>query len=219
MTRSPQAVKTAARSLTGILLICGVLTCSADHVVFARHDGPQFPAGAQPHLTSRNSSSAMQLHVDDESAVPQFDTVRLPPNLIVSAPLQRTVESMLRGSPTFRRQCARLADASSLTVSLEHVLIAARAKSQALTDVTVDRDGRMRARVQLGQAQDREEAIAHEFEHIIEQLDGVDLASLARQSTAAVRFRDEANRFETERALATGRQVAREIRMAGRKRM
>jgi hypothetical protein len=103
---------------------------------------------------------------------------------------------------------------------LEHVLIAANDRSQAITNFGVDPDGRNHAHVQLGQlARDREEIIAHEFEHIIEQLDGVDLPSLARQATAGVRLTPDADRYETDRAVAVGRQVSQEIRTAGRKRM
>jgi hypothetical protein len=47
----------------------------------------------------------------------------------------------------------------------------------------------------------------------------VDLPSLARQATAGVRITHDADRFETERAVAIGRQVSQEIRTAGRKRM
>jgi hypothetical protein len=219
MTRSRQALKTVARRLGGNVLMWSVLACSANHVALAR-EGRQFPADSgQAHLRARHSSSVMQLHVDDESALPQFGEVRLPPNLIVSVPLQETVESMLRDSPTFRRQCARLTHSPSITVSVEQVIIPAAARSLAVTDFSFDRGGRIVAHVQLGQAPDREEAIAHEFEHIIEQLDGVDLPSLARHATAGVRVTDHIDRFETERAVAMGRQVTHEIRSARRKRM
>ena len=219
MTRSRQALKTVARRLGGNVLMWSALACSANQVALAREQR-QFPADSgQAHLMARHSSSVMQLHVDDESALPQFGEVRLPPNLIVSAPLQQTVESMLRDSSTFRRQCARLTHSPSITVSVEQVIIAAAARSLAVTDFSFDRDGRMFAHVQLGQAPDREEVIAHEFEHIIEQLDGVDLPSLAKQATAGVRVTDHVDRFETERAVAMGRQVSHEIRSARRKRM
>lgn len=166
----------------------------------------------------RRSSNASQVHIPDESTLPRFDEVHIPPNLVVARPLRQIIEAMLRDSPTFRRQCARLGRSSSLTISVDHVLFALRARSQAVTDFSIDDEGRRVARVQLGQAADREEVLAHEFEHIIEQLDGVDLASLAKSATASVR-RTDADRFETERAIAAGRQVVREIRTARRSRM
>lgn len=221
MTRSHNVVKTIARWLGRHVLIASMLACSVNHIALARQDRQQFPAesGGQAHLIARHSSSVIQLHVDEESAVPQFEEVRLPRNLIISASLRPLVESMLRDSPTFRRQCARLTDSSLITVSVEQVIIAATARPQAVTDFSFDRNGRMFAHVQLGQTADREEVIAHEFEHIIEQLDGVDLPSLARHATAAVRLTQDVDRFETERAVAVGRQVTHEIRAARQKRM
>jgi hypothetical protein len=221
MTRSIEPVRTVGRWLGGSLLMWSVLACSIDHLALAQRDQQQLPAdtAGPAQLTTRHSTSAMQLHVDDGRAVPRFDEVRLPPNLIVSAALRQTVESMLRDSPTFRRQCARLTDSPLLAVSVEHVIMPAAARSQAVTDFSSERAGRMFAHVRIGQTMDREEVIAHEFEHIIEQLDGVDLPALARHGTAGVRLAGNVDRFETERAVAMGRQVSQEIRAARRKRM
>jgi hypothetical protein len=221
MTRSEEAVRRIARWFGGNLLMCGVLVCSVSQLALAREDQQPLPAdtAGPAQLMARHSSSAMRLHVDDGRAVPQFEEVRLPPNLIVSAALRQTVESMLRDSPTFRRQCARLRDSPLLTVSVEQVVIPAAAGSQALTDYSVGHAGRTFAHVRLGQTMDREEIIAHEFEHITEQLDGVDLPSLARHGAAGVRLAGNVDRFETERAVAMGRQVSQEIRTARRRRM
>ncbi len=52
------------------------------------------------------------------------------------------------------------------------------------------------------------ELLGHEFEHLIEQLDGVDLSAMARGGEAR-RLTDGA--FETERAIAAGQQVAGEV--------
>ena len=60
---------------------------------------------------------------------------------------------------------------------------------------------------------DLEELIAHELEHVLEQVDHVDLEAHVR-SGAAWRNRDEG--FETRRAIEAGRLVAREIASARR---
>jgi hypothetical protein len=221
MTRSPRAVNPAARRVIASMLASIVVACWIDSAAIAAQDRQQFPpgTGGQTDLIARHSSSAIRVHIDEDSAAPQFDNVRLPANLVVAAPLRQTLESMLRDSPTFRRQCARIASAASLVVTVERVIIPAGARSLAVTAVRSDADGRMSADVRLGQSGDREELIAHEFEHVIEQLDGVDLLSLARDATAGVRFTEDADRFETERAVAMGRQVAHEIRTARRKHM
>ena len=114
----------------------------------------------------------------------------------------------------FRRQCARLAGSRSTVITVDDAVIPDRAPFRAATDFTVDRQGRTLARVRLGSRVDLEERIAHEFEHIIEQLDGVDLRSLARRETAGVHAVHDDGHFETERAIAVGRQVVQEIRTA-----
>src|SRR5262245_52161597 len=52
-------------------------------------------------------------------AEPSPDDVELPGNLIVPEMYRDMVESMRQHSPTFRRQCMRIASASRLTVVLE----------------------------------------------------------------------------------------------------
>jgi hypothetical protein len=60
------------------------------------------------------------------------------------------------------------------------------------------------------------ELIAHEFEHILEQLDGVDLAAWAgRSGVRRVGGSDREGPFETERARQVGRLVAGEYLSAG----
>ena len=49
-----------------------------------------------------------------------------------------------------------------------------------------------------------------EFEHIVEQLDGVDLARFARLAPGTV-WATGTQQFETERAAHTGRLVAAEV--------
>ncbi len=218
MSRSPSAF---ARWLSRCLLVGSVLGCSVNDA-WARQSEQQLlttDADTQAHLMARRSSSAAQLLNDNDAAVPQFVEARLPPNLIVSPLLRPVVESMMRDSPTFRRQCARLTNSPLITVSLEQLVVVRAGGAQAVTDFSFDRDARMAAHVKLGPTADREELIAHEFEHIIEQLDGVDLRSLARHGTAGVRFTQDLEQFETDRAATTGRQVTEEIRMARRKRM
>ena len=56
------------------------------------------------------------------------------------------------------------------------------------------------------------ELIAHELEHVIEQLDGVDLAAkLRRPNSGVYATGDSGNLFETTRAKRVGFQVAREV--------
>jgi hypothetical protein len=52
--------------------------------------------------------------------------------------------------------------------------------------------------------------VAHEFEHVIEQLDGVNLRDLERRGQGA--WKSGGRMFETQRAITVGRRVWREMR-------
>jgi hypothetical protein len=54
------------------------------------------------------------------------------------------------------------------------------------------------------------ELVAHEFEHLLEQIEGLDLRRLARVKGSGVHER-EGQVFETDRAQAAGRVVAAEM--------
>jgi hypothetical protein len=68
--------------------------------------------------------------------------------------------------------------------------------------------GALAAEIEIRSAPELTELLAHEFEHLIEQLDGVDLKALAKAGMAH-RLADGA--FETARAVAAGQQVAGEV--------
>jgi hypothetical protein len=122
------------------------------------------------------------------------------------------VESMLRDSPTFRRQCLRISGAQDLTVRLDIRGVPSRLDVRATTKLTRQEHGRLSAVIDISVRHDVEELIAHEFEHIIEQLDGVDLASWARRPhTGVSSLLYDANVFETTRAKRVGLKVVSEL--------
>ena len=59
------------------------------------------------------------------------------------------------------------------------------------------------------------ELLAHELEHVIEQIEGIDLAALARSGSIRVRQRPD-GAFETARAQNAGLTVATELKAATR---
>ena len=155
----------------------------------------------------RSSQHAVGVYVAGESAV--FDGAACAPNLTVASSYQPLVDTMLARSQTFRRQCARIAAAPYLSVVIRtDPPVGKRVK--ALTEIHRVPGGRVEAVVQIGHSADVGELIAHEFEHILEQLDGVDLAVKARLRGSGVRRLGEINAYETTRAIVTGRRVARE---------
>jgi hypothetical protein len=130
---------------------------------------------------------------------------------IVISPIYRTaVATMLRYSPTFRRQYNRLVRASDLRIEIVPAVLTA-SPDGALTRI-VRRTGGMDADVQVGPFGDPVLLIAHEFEHILEQLDDVDLPAMATRTATGVHLVPGSTQFETDRAIAAGRQVADEVR-------
>lgn len=144
---------------------------------------------------------------DAPAAAPPIE----PPNVVLPEGVRETVAAMLRASPTFRRQCARIGRTSFLRVVVTRSLLSGWSAGGALTRITRIGGGRIVADVQLGHAGDHVTLLAHEFEHILEQLDGVDLAAMAARPGTGVRELPRTRSFETERAIAVGRQVASEV--------
>jgi Tol biopolymer transport system component len=142
-------------------------------------------------------------------AVVRGDGAALPSNLTASAIFQPALERMWQLSPTFRRQCRRLSAARQLHVNLLLEELArhpssyhARASMRHRNGVLVSSD------IHLARLDDPVELIAHEIEHVIEQLDQVDLQAHARSGTV---WKRDDGAFETRRAIAIGRRVAHEM--------
>jgi len=139
----------------------------------------------------------------------------LPANLVVPPTLRPLLTKMWTHSQTFRRQCARLRAEPRLVVRVHTDAAGAPRGGQATTQIERGATGLV-ADVYLELANrnassDWTELIAHEFEHIIEQLDGLDLSRLARVSPDTVWVTAGRQVFETQRARYTGRVVAAEV--------
>jgi hypothetical protein len=76
--------------------------------------------------------------------------------------------------------------------------------------MTWTRDGRLIAVVEIFPLHDYVESLAHELEHIIEQLDGVDLPGKAARRRAGVTAVSP-DVFETTRATRVGQRVRSEV--------
>ena len=135
-----------------------------------------------------------------------------PANVIMAGELRATFETMLRTSPTFRRQCLRIAAEPRLTIHLDMSPPLWRSDVRATTYFTRASDGPMTAVVRIGPLNDTVELIAHELEHVIEQLDGIDLAAAARVGGMGVRSMTNAQGiYETIRANRVGLRVSGEV--------
>ena len=202
------AVHCLVRCLPMLLALCGMSAA-----VYAQQVDVQLAGNRATPIAMLQTMHATHVYSDEESRQSPSTIVPLPRNIVVPPALQGVVESMMRLSPTFRRQCARLASAAGLTVTVARAIPATEG-SLATTRMMMSPEGHLYAVVHLGPTAANEELLAHEFEHIIEQLDGVDLAAMAKRNGTGVRTTGESGCFETDRARAMGRQVASEIRAA-----
>ena len=177
------------------------------------------PGLAQSNGARRRTASAVSIHPTlaegvavYSEAFPVSDATALPPNLSVPSLYRSVLETMLARSPMFRRQCLRLASAPHLEV-LVRVLHPNGGRVRARGQIRPEGDGRIAVLIEIDPADDFVELLAHELEHVIEQLDGIDLQAKAALPDSGVRqCADRA--FETERARRIGTVVALQARAA-----
>ena len=137
----------------------------------------------------------------------------IPVTIATSDQIRQQVVMMIERSETFRQQCQRL-DIPHLSVQIRTDPQISERPYRARTIITRSTTGTI-AWVSLAAFGDPTEWLAHEFEHIIEQLDGVDVPQLAGLSRRDAWCTGE-NMFETARAIQAGRRVLREVRAGGR---
>lgn len=136
--------------------------------------------------------------------------VELPSNIRVADGYRAWVVDLIARSPTLHRQCVAIARAPSVAVRFDftHRLIGV---DRARTSFTRDRGQVMSAVIAIPLSRDFTELLAHELEHVVEQIEGVNLRRLSQVRDSGVRQVGH-NVFETTRALAAGRAAARETR-------
>jgi hypothetical protein len=125
-----------------------------------------------------------------------------------SRDIQRHLDELWAGSPTFQRQCERL-QREKTVVSMVVVPRFDSNAYRARTEIMLTTDGIRIARVQLGLSGNIRELIVHELEHVLEQSDGWDLAKMAAQNHGA--WKVTGAMFETERADRAGKTAASEV--------
>jgi hypothetical protein len=134
----------------------------------------------------------------------------MPANIELPCDLERSLAKIYRGSATFREQCDRIAAAGTLNVVVR--LDAAIPRSCQAFTLFRRRGHVLSAEVHLPPAGTRmAELVGHEFEHIVEQLDGLNLRVLARIRDSGV-HESSFDVFESARAQRAGRVVASETR-------
>jgi hypothetical protein len=132
----------------------------------------------------------------------------LPDSIELEDGLEPTIRWALEHSPTFQQQCRALAASTRLRASVVVSYPSSMRTLRARTSITETRTGVLTAKIEILSVLDLIELIAHEFEHVLEQLDGVDLHALAHTGDAR-QVADGA--FETARAITAGQRVAGEV--------
>jgi hypothetical protein len=173
--------------------------------------GPAVPASAAAIPSSHAASGLLALAAAREPIQPFPDTRTgsiLPPGSRIPDDAQPLVELMWRASPMFRRQCTRLVQArAAVTIS-----ISPRMAGTNHAESVIRRKAGVRADIQLRGADPASaEYLAHEIEHVLEQIDGIDLRLAVAARVHGVRRGMCRETYETARAIAVGRIVAREI--------
>jgi hypothetical protein len=121
--------------------------------------------------------------------------------------LQSNVIELLQRSATFQQQCRRIEAVRVLRVTVR-VGTAIAPGALAQTVITRYDAGAIRAEVTLRFSEDYMLLLAHEFEHIIEQVEGVDLREQAASGRA---WRTPSGAWETRRAASVGVRVRQEL--------
>lgn len=129
------------------------------------------------------------------------------PSNIDAGMLQSNVFELLQRSATFQQQCRRIASVRVLRVTVR-IGTAVEVGALAQTVITRYDAGAIRAQVTLRFSEDYLLLLAHEFEHILEQVDGVDLRDEAASGRA---WRTASGAWETRRAARAGVRVRQEF--------
>jgi len=177
------------------------------------------PGFAQSNTVSRSDTASTLLAMRAPAVLRVYASERpvepsraeLPPNLTFPDSYRELIESMLERSPTFRRQCVRLANAPAVTIQVQTLHPHAPGSARARTDIVRGEGGRIEATVFIRPLYDPAELIGHELEHIIEQIDGVDLRLRSALPGTGVHVCVDGS-FETIRAVRTGVLVSKETR-------
>ena len=140
---------------------------------------------------------------------PAHAQLALPSNLHVAPIYRNFVEAIADHSPTFEEQLMRIATAAEVGVHVAIVprVLGARARTRMV------RDGeRLTAWSEVARLDNVVELLAHEIEHVIEQIERLDLTTGARiAQTGIYSVSVDGTSFETVRAARAGVTVAREV--------
>jgi hypothetical protein len=147
------------------------------------------------------------------AAASAAESVVIPPlsdAIQVAADLRADVDEMLRSSATFRSQYQRIAAAPSIIIGVGVDPALFDRGFCARSRIRRYRSGLIVVAVTIKPGSHQAEWIAHEFEHVLEQLDGWNLGRLAAANAKHVWY-SGFETIETSRAVEAGRKVREEL--------
>ena len=131
----------------------------------------------------------------------------------VTEALQPVVAEMLTASATFKRQWQAIEKRELVHVAIFLGNFPLTATCRARTEIRRYSSGLLVAVIHIGIGEDHVELLAHELEHVLEQIEGVDLEALAHDGSRQAKRRVD-GAYETVRARHAGLAAAAEVRMA-----
>lgn len=132
----------------------------------------------------------------------------IPVNLKVPGALRALLEEVMRRSPTFRHQMAELRGAPHVRMAISYGDVSTWHVLRAESTVSRYEWGALHIDTRLYTVRDVIEVVAHEMEHVCEQIEGIDVRALSQQRNSGVY--SVGRHFETRRANLIGKQVAHE---------
>ncbi len=143
--------------------------------------------------------------------LPPPECVAVAANIHADPDIRASIQALLQRSRTIRTQCGRIGAAERVIVRVALTPGASDADTRARSVARRFRSGLLVVDVQLPVASaDFVELLAHELEHVVEMIEGVDLRRLAGESDGLVTFRRTDGAFESVRARAAGLAAAAE---------
>lgn len=139
------------------------------------------------------------------------EAAALPSNVVMPKGLKPVLRRMIERSRTFRLQCQRIGGATQLRIAIELVPRLAECQCRALSNIKRYDTGFVLIKIQIIVPNIHlVEVIGHEFEHALEQIEGLDLRVLASKQSEYV-YKSEGGGFETRRAMRAGKIIEQEI--------
>jgi len=199
------------RSTAAAWMLCAAVSCTLGVTAFAQSIDP-LPITGRPVVQSYTAAVDPAYTLAASWSLSDVPTA-LPCRVLAQGRLRPLLDELWARSVTFRQQCRRLAGARAL------VLLQGASAGETVwpAESRIGRlgDGRVMARVRVRTGRESVEVIAHELEHVLERIDGVQLALDAMKRGSGTTIAGGA--YETRRATEAGRTVAKEVRRSEKK--